>query len=92
MARTTALENVELPLIYQGVEVDERRERAMAALPAQQRLNRPNGAMHAAAWASLEGALVADTRCKGYPNNNKGRPHSTDGRAEFWEAEACSVQ
>ena len=34
-------------------------ERAMAALPAQQRLNRPNGAMHAAAWASLEGALVA---------------------------------
>lgn len=34
-------------------------ERAMAALPAQQRLNRPNGAMHAAAWASLEGTLVA---------------------------------
>lgn len=34
-------------------------ERAMAALPAQQLLNRPNGAMHAAAWASLEGMLVA---------------------------------
>ena len=32
LARTTALENVELPLIYQGVDVDERRERAMAAL------------------------------------------------------------
>ena len=32
LARTTALENVELPLIYQGVEVEERRERAMAAL------------------------------------------------------------
>ena len=34
-------------------------ERAMAALPAQQRLNRLNGAMHAAAWASPDGALVA---------------------------------
>lgn len=34
-------------------------ERAMAALPAQQLLNRLNGAMHAAAWASPEGALVA---------------------------------
>ncbi len=32
LARTTALENVELPLIYQGVEVEERCERAMAAL------------------------------------------------------------
>ena len=32
LARTTALENVELPLIYQGVPGDERRERAMAAL------------------------------------------------------------
>jgi ABC-type lipoprotein export system ATPase subunit len=32
LARTTALENVELPLIYQGVDQDERRERAMAAL------------------------------------------------------------
>ena len=32
LARTTALENVELPLIYQGVDPDERRERAMAAL------------------------------------------------------------
>jgi FdhD protein len=34
-------------------------ERAMAALPAEQRLNRSNGAMHAAGWASLDGALVA---------------------------------
>ncbi|MEO8245087.1 MAG: ABC transporter ATP-binding protein [bacterium] len=32
LARTTALENVELPLIYQGVEPDERHERGMAAL------------------------------------------------------------
>ena len=32
LARTTALENVELPLIYQGVPADERRERAMDAL------------------------------------------------------------
>ena len=32
LARTTALENVELPLIYQGVPADERHARAMAAL------------------------------------------------------------
>jgi putative ABC transport system ATP-binding protein len=32
LARTTALENVELPLIYQGVPSDERHDRAMAAL------------------------------------------------------------
>jgi len=32
LARTTALENVELPLIYQGIDLEERRERAMAAL------------------------------------------------------------
>jgi ABC-type lipoprotein export system ATPase subunit len=32
LARTTALENVELPLIYQGVSGAERRERAMEAL------------------------------------------------------------
>ena len=32
LPRTTALENVELPLVYQGVPQDERRERAMAAL------------------------------------------------------------
>ena len=32
LARTTALENVELHLIYQGVDKDERRERALAAL------------------------------------------------------------
>jgi putative ABC transport system ATP-binding protein len=30
--RTTALENVELPLIYRGVSADKRRERALAAL------------------------------------------------------------
>ena len=32
LARTTALENVELPLIYQGVPGDERRARALDAL------------------------------------------------------------
>ncbi|GLS28739.1 putative ABC transport system ATP-binding protein [Mesorhizobium albiziae] len=32
LARTTAAENVELPLIYRGVPARERRERAMAAL------------------------------------------------------------
>jgi len=32
MARATALENVELPLIYGGVRRKERRERALAAL------------------------------------------------------------
>ncbi|NBZ87421.1 ABC transporter ATP-binding protein [Stagnihabitans tardus] len=32
LPRTTALENVELPLVYQGVPQDERRERALAAL------------------------------------------------------------
>lgn len=32
MARTTALDNVELPLVYQGVGRAERRERALAAL------------------------------------------------------------
>lgn len=32
LARTTALENVELPLVYQRVAQRERRERAMAAL------------------------------------------------------------
>ena len=32
LSRTTALENVELPLVYQGVPADERRERARAAL------------------------------------------------------------
>jgi FdhD protein len=34
-------------------------ERAMAALPAQQRLNRASGALHAAAWAAPDGALVS---------------------------------
>jgi formate dehydrogenase accessory protein FdhD len=33
-------------------------ERAMAALPAQQRINRINGATHAAGWAALDGTLV----------------------------------
>jgi len=32
LSRTTALENVELPLIYQGVAPDERRARALEAL------------------------------------------------------------
>ena len=34
LARTTALENVELPLVYRRVKARERRERAMAALAA----------------------------------------------------------
>lgn len=34
-------------------------ERAMAALPAQQRLNRASGALHAAAWAAPDGGLVS---------------------------------
>ena len=33
--------------------------RAMAALPREQRINRDNGATHAAGWATLEGALLA---------------------------------
>jgi FdhD protein len=33
--------------------------RAMAALPTVQRLNRENGATHAAGWAAVDGALVA---------------------------------
>ncbi len=32
---------------------------AMAALPAQQRINRLNGATHAAGWANADGTLVA---------------------------------
>jgi formate dehydrogenase accessory protein FdhD len=32
--------------------------RAMAALPPQQRINRDNGATHAAGWATLDGTLV----------------------------------
>jgi putative ABC transport system ATP-binding protein len=32
LARTTAIDNVELPLIYRGIARNERRERAMAAL------------------------------------------------------------
>ncbi|WP_422002914.1 formate dehydrogenase accessory sulfurtransferase FdhD [Reyranella sp.] len=34
-------------------------ERAMAALPAEQRINRVNGATHAAGWARADGTLVA---------------------------------
>ncbi len=34
-------------------------ERAMAGLPEHQRINRTNGATHAAGWASPEGTLVA---------------------------------
>jgi FdhD protein len=34
-------------------------ERAMAALPAEQRINRLNGATHAAGWARPDGTLVA---------------------------------
>jgi len=33
-------------------------ERAMAALPGQQRINKLNGATHAAGWAAADGALV----------------------------------
>jgi FdhD protein len=33
--------------------------RAMAALPAEQRINRDNGATHAAGWARADGTLVA---------------------------------
>jgi FdhD protein len=32
--------------------------RAMAALPSEQRINRDNGATHAAGWATLDGTLV----------------------------------
>ncbi|MFZ5949541.1 MAG: ABC transporter ATP-binding protein [Candidatus Rifleibacteriota bacterium] len=34
LSRTSALENVELPMVYAGVDVDERRTRAMQALEA----------------------------------------------------------
>jgi putative ABC transport system ATP-binding protein len=34
LARTSALENVELPLLYRGMRAGERRERAMRALEA----------------------------------------------------------
>ena len=34
-------------------------EQAMAALPGEQRLNRVNGATHAAGWASPDGRLIA---------------------------------
>ncbi len=34
LARSTAIENVELPLTYAGVDAEERRERALAALEA----------------------------------------------------------
>lgn len=34
-------------------------QRAMAALPAEQHINRVNGAMHAAGWARADGTLIA---------------------------------
>jgi FdhD protein len=34
-------------------------QRAMAALPAQQKINKQNGATHAAGWATSDGTLVA---------------------------------
>src|SRR6185369_16818583 len=34
-------------------------QRAMAALPGQQKINRENGATHAAGWARADGTLVA---------------------------------
>jgi FdhD protein len=34
-------------------------QRAMAALPAEQKINRDNGATHAAGWATPDGTLVA---------------------------------
>lgn len=34
-------------------------QRAMAALPGEQKINRQNGATHAAGWATPDGALVA---------------------------------
>jgi formate dehydrogenase accessory protein FdhD len=34
-------------------------QRAMAALPAEQRINRQNGATHAAGWATADGTLIA---------------------------------
>ncbi len=43
-----------------GQQVSRRAiERAMAALPAHQLINRQNGATHAAGWADAEGNLVA---------------------------------
>ncbi len=42
LARTTALENCELPLLYQGIARKERRERAMAALDRVGLANRAN--------------------------------------------------
>ncbi|MGE0869267.1 MAG: ABC transporter ATP-binding protein [Kofleriaceae bacterium] len=40
LSRTTALENVEMPLMYQGVPARRRHERAMAALKAVGLINR----------------------------------------------------
>jgi len=34
-------------------------QRAMAALPGEQKINRENGATHAAGWATSDGALIA---------------------------------
>ncbi len=49
-----------LPVIESDVTVELAAIRAaLAALPARQTLNRAAGAVHAAAWADLEGGLVA---------------------------------
>jgi formate dehydrogenase accessory protein FdhD len=62
--------------------------RAMAALPAQQRINRVNGATHAAGWATLDGALLAVREDVGRHNaldklggalGRLGRPAGQDG-------------
>lgn len=47
--------------VAQGAILVSRRsiDRAMAALPRLQRINRANGAMHAAGWATADGTLVA---------------------------------
>mgnify|MGYP003606342599 CR=1 FL=1 len=50
----------EVPAVAQPRPVSRQAiERAIAALPAQQRINRASGATHAAAWASLDGMLLA---------------------------------
>lgn len=49
-----------VPRVEAAASVSRRAiERAMAALPAEQRINRQNGATHAAGWADAEGGLVA---------------------------------
>ncbi|HZP98963.1 MAG TPA: formate dehydrogenase accessory sulfurtransferase FdhD [Reyranella sp.] len=49
-----------VPVAQTGVQVSRRAiERAMAALPGHQAINRQNGATHAAGWADAEGNLIA---------------------------------